>query len=437
VTTQRDAAGSVVGEVRSAVLAALEDRDRVGDGLRGDLEQAFANDVIASTLGDIAQRRVTAGDMGLSVEDEDWVRGEVLASLYGLGPLERLLADEHIENVVMNGFDDVLVYLADGQVEQVAPLFGSNDELVGFLARTAAHAGRTERRFDRGEPFLDVRLPDGSRLHAAREVCEPPVTVTIRKHRFLKVSLADLVGMGTIDTALHDVLAAAVDARLNVLVCGGTDAGKTTFVRALAEHVDPRERIVVIEDDAELDLSRHRTNVVGYEARRPNTEGAGSVAMAELVRQARRARPDRIVVGEVRGGEAFEMLDSMSLGNDGSMCTLHANSTAAAFSKTIEFVQRANPNFSDTLAARMIANALDLVVHIHKPDRLATARVVSSVREITGCEGPRVDSNEVFVTGPDGRAQPGYPFTQPTMDRLIDAGLDPDVLARAEGWWDQ
>lgn len=427
----------LVDQVRTAVIRALDERDTSADGrMDPDLEQAYARELIARELERLARDQLASGDRPIDADAEEAIGREVLAGIYGLGPLERYLRDDRVENVVVNGYDEVLVYLCDGTATTVPPLWHSNQELVDWVQQAASRMGRTERRFDRSEPFVDLRLHDGSRLHAVRELCDPPVSITVRKHRFLKVTLGDLVGMGTLSDDLCQVLTAAVRARLNILVCGGTDSGKTTFLRALLAAADPQERLVVVEDDAELDLrASGRTNVVNLEGRRANTEAAGSVDLRQLVRQARRMRPDRVVVGEVRGGEAFEMLDAMSLGNDGSMCTLHANSTAAAFSKTIEFVQRASQNTSDTTAARMIANALDLVVHLHKPDRLGSTRVVSSVREVAGAEGATMLSNEVYAPGSDGRAVATYPFTTGVVDRLLDAGLDPGILGTVTGSW--
>ena len=242
----------------------------------------------------------------------------------------------------------------------------SDEELVEILRMTAARVGLTERRFDNGSPSLNLQLPDGSRLFAVMAVTSKP-SVAIRRHRFPKVFLDDLVGLGSIDLALREFLGAAVRARKNFIVCGGVDAGKTTLLRAMLNEVGPEERIVTIEDNLELGLDRYpdlHPDVVALEAREENVEGEGAIDLATLVRWGLRMNPDRVIVGEVRGHEVIPMLNAMSQGNDGSMCTIHANSSLSAFSKLAMYAVQAPERLNLEATNLMVANAINFVVHI-------------------------------------------------------------------------
>src|SRR4029434_6565696 len=231
---------------------------------------------------------------------------------------------------------------------------------------TAARVSRSERRFAAGSPSLNLQLPDGSRLFAVMAVTSRPC-VAIRRHRFPKVFLDDVVGLGSIDVALREFLSAAVRARKNFIICGGVDAGKTTLLRALLNEVGPDERIVTIEDNLELGLDRYpdlHPDVVALEAREENVEGEGAIDLATLVRWGLRMNPDRVIVGEVRGHEVIPMLNAMSQGNDGSMCTIHAHSSLGAFGKLAMYAIQAPERLNLEATNLMVANAINFVVHI-------------------------------------------------------------------------
>jgi pilus assembly protein CpaF len=436
---------AVVREFRREVADELTERlraDEVADRPRmspADQRQ-YGRQLINRRLERYAKEQLEAGRDPLDYEDETALAQAIHDALFGLGALQRLLDDESIENIDANGCADVWITRADGSKHRAPPIADSDEELVDTLRMTAARVGLTERRFDNGSPSLNLQLPDGSRLFAVMAVTSRP-SVAIRRHRFPKVFLDDLVGLGSIDLALREFLAAAVRARKNFIVCGGVDAGKTTLLRALLNEVGPEERIVTIEDNLELGLDRYpdlHPDVVALEAREENVEGEGAIDLATLVRWGLRMNPDRVIVGEVRGHEVIPMLNAMSQGNDGSMCTIHANSSASAFSKLAMYAVQAPERLNLEATNLMVANAINFVVHIGTATgggEGGLRRFITSVREIVGAEGPLVMSNEVFVPGYDRRAVPGAPFRDSTQADLAQVGFDHTVLLRPDGWW--
>ena len=436
---------ALVREFRREVADELTDRlraDEVADRPRmspADQRQ-YGRQLINRRLERYAKEQLEAGLDPLDYEDETALAQAIHDALFGLGALQRLLDDESIENIDANGCADVWITRADGSKHRAPPIADSDEELIDTLRMTAARVGLTERRFDNESPSLNLQLPDGSRLFAVMAVTSRP-SVAIRRHRFPKVFLDDLVGLGSIDLALREFLAAAVRARKNFIVCGGVDAGKTTLLRALLNEVGPEERIVTIEDNLELGLDRYpdlHPDVVALEAREENVEGEGAIDLATLVRWGLRMNPDRVIVGEVRGHEVIPMLNAMSQGNDGSMCTIHANSSASAFSKLAMYAVQAPERLNLEATNMMVANAINFVVHIGTAaggGEGGMRRFITSVREIVGAEGPLVMSNEVFVPGYDRRAVPGAPFRDSTLGELAQAGFDHTVMLRPDGWW--
>ncbi len=400
-------------------------------------QRQFGRQLISEALEAEARAAVAAGRPALDLAAEDAVAQAVADALFGLGRLQRLLDDPQIENINAQGCDQVFVRYADGTRARVDPIADSDQELVDLLRLAAARMGLGERRFDLGSPRLSLQLPDGSRLFAVMAVTGRP-SLAVRRHRYLKLSLDDLVQLGTLDVCLGELLGAAVRAHLNLILCGATNSGKTTLLRALAAEIGPEERLITIEDSLELDLGRYpelHPDLVALEAREPNVEGEGEVTQADLVRWALRMSPDRVIVGEVRGEEVLPMLNAMSQGNDGSMCTVHAGSSRGAFGKLATYAIQAPERLPLEATNLLIANAINLVVFIHH-DRHTGQRTVASVREVTGAEGPLVTSNEVFTPGPGRRAVPAAPLRAETLDVLVEAGFDPGLLERREGWWD-
>lgn len=430
---------NLVRSLSGRVSDRLTERVRSGEGsgrtFDREAQQVLGRQLLAEVLDRYSEERISQGLDPLTPEEEDEIEQAVFDSIFGLGPLDRLLADKSVENIFANGCDNVWVVRADGSKTRAAPIADSDRAMIELIRIAAARMGRTERRFDSASPFLDLRLPDGSRLHAAMAVADRPV-LSVRRHRHGQVSLRDLADLGTLDRALVSLLAAAVRARLNIIIAGGTNAGKTTLLRALLAEVEPLERLVVVEDSAELDLgmdiARH-ADIVEFEARQANVEGMGEVTMAQLVREGLRMAPDRVIVGEIRGDEVLPMLLAMSQGNDGSLCTVHADSSSGAFSRIAMYAAMTPEQFRPDVTNLLIANSIDLVIHLRRlPDG---TRVVSSVREVTGAEDNLVMSNEVFEPGADGRGRPAAPLREATLHRLRAVGFDDALLHNPEGWW--
>ncbi len=396
----------------------------------------------------------------LTVDDEERLVTSVLDALFGLGRLQRLIDDPDVENVDVNGCDRPWVTRADGSKQLASPVADDDDGLVEVIRSAAARFGLSERRFDVGRPELDLQLPDGSRLSAVMSVTGRPA-ISIRRHRFTDLDLDDLVALGAMDVGLRSLLGAAVRARKNIIVTGAMNAGKTTMLRALAAEIHPRERIVTIEQSFELGLDSlpHRhPDLVAMEARPANTEGEGRITVADLVRRALRMNADRVIVGEVLGDEILPMLNAMSQGRSGSMCTIHAESSAGAFRRIASYAAQAPERLSLEASNLLVAGAVHLVVHLDTemhdttdpdparptcddrtgpcafPARPRRARFVASVREVVDAEGSQIVSNEIYRPGPDRRAQPSAPLRPETVDELCRFGYDPASTAPAVVW---
>ena len=433
----------VVRLIQRQVAKKLTDATRAHDITTGvpmsDAErEALTRELITKALDDYSDERMKGSPprAPLHPQVESRVIRKVADSLMRAGGLQPLLDNDRVEEITADGCDIVHIRLDDGTIEQAAPIADSDEDMVDLVRLLAARTGEEERRWDRAAPILNLQLPDGSRLNAVMAVSKRP-SLSIRRHRYVKVTLDDLVRLGTLDTALRELLAAAVRARSNIVVAGRVGAGKTTLLRGLASVIAPQERLVTIEDTYELGLDVDRIvhpRVVALQVREANVEGEGTVDMAALFRNALRMVPDRIIVGEVRGNETIPMLNAMSQGNDGSLSTIHARSSAGVFRKLALYAAQSPERLDEATTNLHIAEGLDLVVH------LAFAadgrRAVTSVREVIDADGLQVSSNEIFRPGPGGRAIPGAPVSTGTAAALEAHGFDPDLLRRAEGWWD-
>jgi pilus assembly protein CpaF len=376
-------------------------------------ERQLARALIARALEGHARDEITAARTPPSAEEEEELAAAVHAALFGVGRLQPLLEDERVENIDINGCDRVFVGYADGQEVMSEPVADSDEELVELIQALAAYSGLSSRPFDTAHPELDLRLPDGSRLSAVMDVTLRPA-VSIRRARLGKVFLADLAGNGTLSPELADFLTAATLARKNIMIAGATNAGKTTLLRAIVNQIPPGERLITVERALELGLEHFpelHPNVVALEERLPNPEGQGAISMAELVRRSLRMNPGRVIVGEVLGDEIVTMLNAMTQGNDGSLSTIHANSSREVFNRIATYAIQAPERLPVAATHLLIAGALDFVVFIEKRNDYphgGLRRFVSSVREITGIDG-RVLSSEVFTAGPAGTAVPHAP----------------------------
>ena len=427
----------VVTEIRAAVRERLA-AHAAGGPLPAAQRRELTARYVAEVLDAHARAALADGRAPLDAAAEARVGQAVTDALVGLGRLQRLLEHDGVENIDVNGFDNVFVAYTDGRVQRSVPVADSDAELVAMIRAYAAEAGMAgdgegeERRFDRGVPRLSLRLPDGSRLFAVMSVSKRPL-LSIRRHPLRDFTLDDLIANGTMTEAMAGLLAAIVRARLNMVISGGANTGKTQTLRTVAKAIPARERLVTIEDAFELDLDgdvEAHPNVAALQAREPNIEGQGAVDMAELVRWGLRMNPDRVIVGEARGAEVIPLLNAMSQGNDGSLATIHASSSRQAFTRLATYAVQAPERLSFEASAMLIGGAVDFVVHLAWST--GGRRVVSSVREVTGSDGREVISNEVFSPGPDRRAEPATPIRADTFDRLVAAGLD--VRLFEQGW---
>jgi pilus assembly protein CpaF len=352
----------------------------------------FAEELRRRAIADARDRRLSVGDGGaalrthieqlvdrdagaLAPETRSELVERVVKAAIGFGPLEELLADPAVDEIMVNGHEQIWIERA-GRVMPSPVRFASRVELDELIERMIAPLGR---RVDESSPVCDARLPDGSRIN----VVIPPLalggaTLTIRRFRHSHFDPAALLANGTLSRRAHDLLAAAVRARCSLLVSGGTGSGKTTTLNAISAFIPEDERIITIEDAAELRL--RQGHVVRLEARPANLEGRGEVTIRALVRNALRMRPDRIVVGEVRGGEALDMLAAMTTGHDGSLTTVHANSPEGALDRVQTLALMAGVDVPHEAVRRMTASAIDLVVHQARTDD--GSRRVSAIAEV-------------------------------------------------------
>ena len=338
----------------------------------------------------IVEDMLATDDTPLSRNEREQLVVEVEHETFGLGPLEPLMQDPTVSDILVNGAKEVYVERR-GKLERTRVIFRDDRHLLQVIERIVSAVGR---RVDESSPMVDARLPDGSRVNAII----PPLALdgpvlSIRRFAADPYRMADLVEFGTLTAGLAEILRAAVQARLNILVSGGTGAGKTTMLNVLSNAIPNTERIVTIEDSAELQLQQE--HVVRLETRPPNIEGQGAVTQRDLVRNALRMRPDRIVVGEVRGPEVLDMLQAMNTGHDGSLSTVHANSTRDALSRLETMVLMSGISLPVRAMRDYIASALDLMVHLA---RLSDGtRKVTRVTEIVGMEEDVVTTQDIFV----------------------------------------
>lgn len=325
---------------------------------------------------------------------------DILDELLGLGPLEPLLKDESITDILVNGYNTVFVERR-GLLERTGTRFQDERHLLRIIQKIVGAVGR---RVDESSPFVDARLADGSRVNAIiAPLAIDGSLLSIRKFSKFPISLDKMIALGSIPAKAAPLLKAVVECRLNVIISGGTGSGKTTLLNALSSFINPRERIVTIEDSAELQLQQE--HVARLETRPPNIEGKGEVSQRDLVKNALRMRPDRIILGECRSGEAFDMLQAMNTGHDGSMTTVHANSPRDALSRIEQMIGMSEVEISPRSARAQIASAVNVVIQIA---RLTDGRrKLTSLSEITGMEGDVITMQEIIRFRQTGRTEDG------------------------------
>jgi pilus assembly protein CpaF len=351
-------------------------------------------------VGEMVRDLLTEEQIPLSLNERNQLSSDILDELLGLGPIEPLLKDPTVSDILVNTYRQVYVE-RNGQLEHTPVKFKDDRHLLRIINKIVAGVGR---RIDESQPLVDARLEDGSRVNAII----PPLAVdgpllSIRKFAKIPIHIEKMIELGTLTPQIAELIEAIVRCRLNVLISGGTGSGKTTLLNAMSTFISDAERIVTIEDAAELQLQQ--SHVARLETRPSNIEGKGEIAQRELVKNSLRMRPDRIIVGEVRGGEAFDMLQAMNTGHDGSMTTIHANSCRDALSRLEQMIGMARIDIPLRSMRSQIASALQVVIQLQRMSD--GRRRLVSVQEITGMEGEVVTMHEIFrfkrlSTSPDG-----------------------------------
>jgi Flp pilus assembly CpaF family ATPase len=421
---------------------------------------AEITEMLAARLDDGASR----ADVTPVIEDaaRAWLEGQVRAGLlpasagselgrlaravhdqrYGLGPLTAYLNDPQVENVDINGCDQVWITYATGERVLGPPVAASDDALVSMIRTWATRGGQTARDFSAAAPLVNVALRAGGRLTATMSVTPRPC-LSLRRHGQRDVTMPRLLELGTVDAALAAFLAAAVRARFNIIITGGVAAGKTTLLRALASEIPPGERIATLESEYELHLHElgGHPDVIAFEARDANSEGVGEITLHDLIAHALRHNPSRIIVGEVRRGEIMPMLEAMNSGQEGSMCTLHSNSPQEAFDRILILGLRGGLALAERAIHVLVGMAVDVIVHVRRGyDGTRTVRYVSEILEVMppgDTERPAV--NRLFLPDPrTGRAVPAHTPSPAMLARLANAGFDAAALGSGrvltQGW---
>ncbi len=402
--------------------AYMDLKNRVQNRLIAELDPAMdvsRTDEVRQTIKNMYDEILQEESIILGRRERDTLFEVIVAEILGLGPLEPLLADESITEIMVNGAKKIFIE-RNGKIERVNVAFESNEHLMRIIERIVAPLGR---RIDESSPTVDARLKDGSRVNAVI----PPISLqgpilTIRKFSRRPLTVEDLIRFGTVTEESIEFLRASVVAAVNIIVSGGTGTGKTTFLNVLSAFVPSEDRIITIENAAELQLRQE--HVVTLESRPPNVEGRGEISIRDLVINCLRMRPDRIIVGECRGGEALDMLQAMNTGHEGSMTTIHANNTRDALSRLETLVLMAGMELPHRAIREQVAAAIDIIVQLERL-RDGTRRVVS-ITEVQGMEGDVITTAEVFKF-----EQSGYENGR-VIGKLRPTGIRPKFMDRIE-----
>jgi pilus assembly protein CpaF len=399
-------------------------RDRVHTQLVAELgPKLFDETLDPESMRELVRRELRTRlleERGLSLADRERLVDEILDDTLGYGPIERLLADDTVTEIMVNGPHDVWVERS-GRLHETNVRFSDEDHLKRIIDRVVGQIGR---RIDEGSPMVDARLPDGSRVNAIiQPLSLSGPLMTIRKFSRTRLDLEDLVRVGSLTAETTAFLEACLVGELNILISGGTGTGKTTLLNAMSTAIPNDERIVTIEDAAELRLNQR--HVLRLESRASNIEGEGEISIRDLVRNALRMRPDRIIVGEVRGAEALDMLQAMNTGHDGSLSTIHANSARDALARVETMVLMAGFDLPIRAIRQQVASALDLVVHLERFHD--GSRKVTAITEIMRMEGEVITTQDLYAFQVDEVTS-----TRGVLGALRSTGLRPTFTAKLE-----
>jgi pilus assembly protein CpaF len=390
--------------------------------LTPDQLKSLSKGGVREQIGNVVERLIADDQIPMTVAERERLIEEVLDEVFGLGPLEPLLKDPTVADILVNGFDNVYVERA-GRLVETNVRFKDQAHLRMIIDRIVSNMGR---RIDDSSPIVDARLGDGSRVCAVI----PPLSLigpvlSIRRFGKRLLTTSDMLKNETLTAGMLDFLCACVEARLNIVIAGGSGSGKTTILNTLSRFIPEDERVVTIEDAAELQMQQ--PHVVRLETRPVNIEGAGAITQRDLVINALRMRPDRIIVGECRGPEAFDMMQAMNTGHDGSMTTTHANSALDAFTRLETMVMMASQNVPDHVIRQMLSSAIQIVVQCA---RLSDGtRKVTSITEVLGTEGRHVEMQDIFVLERTGMGPSGH-----VLGKFMAAGTLPLCLDRLKAY---
>lgn len=420
----------IVRAVRRRVGSALADeherRQRaVEPHLAGADEHQWAVATTWVNLDALTRERIDSGEAPLDPRAEEQVVAMVVDRLFNADRLQPYLERSDVTDIRVCGNEPVWLSLLSGEEVRGHPVVDTDEDLVELVRELARRAGQ-ERRWDQAAPEITLQLADGSRLTGVGWVAPRP-NVFIRRHHLVDLDLDDLVARHTMRPLCAAFLRTAVQARLNMVICGGLGDGKTTLLRACASAIDPGERLCTIETGYELGLDqmpRRHSDVLALQARESNIEGEGAVSCTKLVEWTKKTNARRVIVGEVVGDETYAMLDAMSSGSAGSMCTVHANSSAEAMDRLANLAVKGNPGMTFTQAYRLLSLSVRLSVHMTRHPIGGARRVVSSISEIVGWGEAWAETNELFALGPDGYAEPtGVPMSEAISHRMAAAGF--------------